>query len=194
MLSTAGLCVSEGSVNVGGVSISRRPDRVLVTPARALIAPLSMQEARPMSDRIVPPDDIRERGPWPPVDDSSRLFDHGWPWCVNAAGHPDPEGGYPAPVRHLPAHECQSRAAFLDGVRRDLDGQQLGVSVYNAASIRFGEPRDDSPPASPRVVLDTWAMEEKQAQRISLTPGAALQLARILVRFADELTFPKRAA
>lgn len=47
-----------------------------------------------MSDRIDPPHWPSQRGPWPAVSDASRLFDHGWPWCVNAAGHPDPDGGY----------------------------------------------------------------------------------------------------
>ena len=38
-----------------------------------------MQEERPMGDRIDSPDDGFERGPWPPVSDPGRLFDHGWP-------------------------------------------------------------------------------------------------------------------
>lgn len=80
-----------------------------------------------MSDRIDPPSDDFERGPWPPVSDVSQLFDHGWRWCVHAAGHPDPDGGYPHPEGHVPWHECRSRAAFLDDVRRDLDGESVGV-------------------------------------------------------------------
>lgn len=110
------------------------------------------------------------------------------------AGHPDPHGGYPDRMRHLSAHECQSRAFFLDGVRRDLAGEPLGVSVYSAAPFRFGRPRDDSASAGPRVVVETWMRDDKAAQRVSLTAGEALQLARILVRCADELTFPKRVA
>ena len=65
-----------------------------------------------MSDRIYPPDDGFGGGPWPPVSDPSRLFDHGWPWCVNAAGHPRSARRLPDPGRHLPAHECHSRAVF----------------------------------------------------------------------------------
>ena len=145
-----------------------------------------------MSDRIDPPDAVFEQGPWPPVSDPGRLFDHGWPWCVNAAGHPDPDGGYPNPERHLPAYECHSRVCFVDGVRRDLNGEPLVVSVYNAAPFRFGQPRDERPPASPRVVLETWTSEDERADRFSLTPAEALHLARILVRCADELTFPRR--
>jgi hypothetical protein len=147
-----------------------------------------------MSDRIDPPDDGFEQGPWPRADDPGRLFDHGWPWCVNAAGHPDRDGGYPDPERHLPAHECHSRAAFVDGACLDLDGEPLGVSVYNAAPFRFGQRRDEVRPASPRVVLEAWTSDDETVQRISVTPGEALRLARILVRWADELTFIQRAA
>jgi hypothetical protein len=114
-----------------------------------------------MSDRIDPPCDHVERGPWPHVDDSSRLFDHGWPWCINAAAHPDPDGGYPDPERHRPCHECRSRESFVEDVRRDLDGEPIGVSVYNAAPFRFGQPRDDTPPAAPRVVLETWTADDE---------------------------------
>lgn len=46
-----------------------------------------------MTDRIHPPAWHSPRGPWPEVNDLSRLFDHGWPGCVNAAAHPDPDGG-----------------------------------------------------------------------------------------------------
>jgi hypothetical protein len=147
-----------------------------------------------MSDRIDPPDDGFEHGPWPPVSDPGRLFDHGWPWCVNATGHPDREGGYPDPHRHLPAHECHSRAAFLVGVRRDMEGEPIGVSVYNAAPFRFGQLRDEAEPASPRVVLEAWTGDGQTVQRISLPPGEALRLARILTRCVDELTFTKRVA
>ena len=45
-----------------------------------------------MTDRIHPPAWHSPRGPWPEVKDLSRLFDHGWPG-VNAAAHPDPDGG-----------------------------------------------------------------------------------------------------
>ena len=147
-----------------------------------------------MSDRIDPPDIGFAQGPWPPASDPERLFDHGWPWCVNAAGHPDPDGGYPDRECHLPAHECHSRSAFLDGVCRDLDGEPLGVSVYNAAPFRFGQLRDEASPACPRVVLEAWTCDDEPAQRIGLTAGEALRLARILLRCADELTFTHRAA
>lgn len=82
----------------------------------------------------------------------------------------------------------------MDGVCRDLDGESVGVSVYIAALFRFGEPRDDKSPAAPRVVLETWTGDGEPSQRVSLTAGEALRLARILVRCADELTFVRRAA
>jgi hypothetical protein len=147
-----------------------------------------------MSDRIDPPTGDFERGPWPQVSDFSQLFDHGWPWCMNAAAQPGPDGSYPDPERHRPWHECRSREVFVDDVRRDLDGEPLGVSVYNAAPFRFGQLRDDAPPAVPRVVLETWTGDDEPAQRMSLTAGEALRLARILVRCADGLTFTQRAA
>ncbi len=167
---------------------------MLVTPDRALIEPLSKQEARPISDRIDPPNDDLERGPWPQVNDLSRLFDHGWPWCVNAAAHPDENHDYPDPERHRPWHECRGTEAFLDDVRSDVAGEAVGVSVYNAAPFRFGEAREDTAPAGARVVLETWTGDDEPAQRVSLTAGEALRLARILVRCADELTFVERAA
>jgi hypothetical protein len=68
------------------------------------------------------------------------------------------------------------------------------VSVYNAAPFQFGKPREDAPPATPRVVLETWTSDEEPSHRVSLTAGEALRLARILVRCADELTFVQRAA
>jgi hypothetical protein len=147
-----------------------------------------------MTNRIDPPNRSAQRGPWPPVSDLSRLYDHGWPWCMNAAGHPDLNGGYPDPERHLPSHECRSREAFVDGGRRGLDGEQVGLSLYSAAAFRFGQPRDDAPPATARVVLETWTSDDNSSQRVSLTAGQALQLARILVRCADDLTFTQRAA
>jgi hypothetical protein len=147
-----------------------------------------------MSDRIDPPNDHLARGPWPPVSDLSRLHDHGWPWCTNAAGHPDRTGGYPDPQRHLPWHECHGPAAFLDGACRDLAGEPLGVRAYNAAPFRFGELREEVPPAQPRVVVETWTSGDKSSVRVSLTAGEALRLARILVRCADDLTFVQRAA
>lgn len=152
------------------------------------------QKARPMSDGIDPTNDNVERGPWPPVNDLSRLFVHGWPRCVDAVAHPDPDGGYLDPQCHVPWHECRSRAAFVDDVRLDLDGEPVGVSVYKAAPFRFGQPRDEAPSATPRVVLEVWTNDDAPAQRISFAPGEALRLARIFERYAEELTFVQRTA
>ena len=52
-----------------------------------------------MSDGIHPPEWPSARGPWPEVNDSSRLYDGGWSWCTNAAAHPDDNAGYPVGLR-----------------------------------------------------------------------------------------------
>jgi hypothetical protein len=148
-----------------------------------------------VTDRIDPPDRPGKRGPWPKVTDLSRLYDHGQPWCVNAAAHPDTNDGYPDPDRHLPWHECRSGEAFLDDVRRDIDGDELGLSVYVASAFQFGQPRDAVESRAARLVIETWQSNaEEPSQRISVNAGDALRLARILVRLVDELTFINRAA
>ena len=78
------------------------------TPDRALIEPVSKQEARPMPDRVDPPNQGFRRGRWPEVTDLSRIYDHGQPWCVNVAGHSDHNGDYPDARRHAQGHECHS--------------------------------------------------------------------------------------
>ncbi|MDT5105573.1 MAG: hypothetical protein QOI25_3086 [Mycobacterium sp.] len=147
-----------------------------------------------MSNRIHPPEWPSPRGPWPEVDSIDRLYDHGWPWCASAAAHPDNHDGYPDQERHVPWHECHGRELFIDGTRRDLDGEPVGVSVYIAAPFRFGQPRDERLPATARVVLETWTSDDDSSHRVSLTPGQALQLARILVGCADNVTFTDRVA
>jgi hypothetical protein len=113
---------------------------------------------------------------------------------VNAAAHPDRNGGYPDRDRHLPWHECRSLESYVDGARLGLDGQAVGVSAYAAAGFRFGRTRDHAGLSQPRAVLETWPLESTEAaQRISLTPAGALHLARILVHIADGLTFTERA-
>jgi hypothetical protein len=167
-----------------------RPERVLQHRARALIEPLNEQEARPMTDRNDPPS-----RPWPEVTDLSRLYDHGQPWCANARAHPDLNGGYPDADRHLPWHECRSNEAFVDDARRNLDSDELGLTVYLASAFRFGELRDTTESHAPRVVIETWPSDaDGPSQRVSMGAGSALRLARILVRFADELTFVERVA
>ena len=48
-----------------------------------------------MPDHINSPNQATPRGPWPDWDGVDQLHDVGIGWCVNAAGHPDPTGGYP---------------------------------------------------------------------------------------------------
>ena len=81
----------------------------------------------------------------------------------------------------------RQKSALLPIVQKDVEAAR--VSVYNAAPFQFGEPRDSTPTAAPRVVLETWTNDEEASQRVSLTPGEAFRLARILVHCADELTF-----
>jgi hypothetical protein len=148
-----------------------------------------------MKDRNDPPDRPAERGPWPEVTDLGKLYDHGQAWCANARAHPDDNGGYPDPDRHLPWHECRGMEAFVDDARRGLDGDQLGLSAYAAAPFRFGQPREAAQPREARIVVETWRVNGDEAsQRISINTGNALRLARILVRLVDELTFVRRTA
>jgi hypothetical protein len=45
------------------------------------------------------------------------------------------------------------------------------------------------------VVVGTWPIDSQQpVQRVSLSRGEALRLARILVRLVDDLTFVERAS
>jgi hypothetical protein len=79
-----------------------------------------------------------------------------------------------------------------------LDGEPVGVSVYVAAPFRFGQPRENTSPPPARVVLETWlAASDERAERVSLSAGEALRLARVLARLADgladDLTFAGRA-
>ncbi|HZC51168.1 MAG TPA: hypothetical protein VE441_01535 [Mycobacterium sp.] len=148
-----------------------------------------------MSDRSDPSSWPCPRGPWPEVTDLSRLYDHGQPWCVNARAHPDRNHGYPDPNHHLPWHECRSDEIAIDDARRNIDGNQVGLTVYLAAAFRFGQPRDTTDPPSTRIVIETWRPDtDEPSQRVSLNPGSALRLARILARLVDELTFVTRAA
>ncbi|MDT4934833.1 MAG: hypothetical protein QOK11_2725, partial [Pseudonocardiales bacterium] len=68
------------------------------------------------------------------------------------------------------------------------------VAVYAAAPFHFGQPRDAAQPRGARVVVETCrANTDEPSQRMSISPGDALRLARILVRLADELTFTRHA-
>lgn len=143
-----------------------------------------------MSDRIDPFISSAPPGPWPAVTDTSRLYDHGQPWCVNAAAHPDRNAGYPDRDRHMPWHECRTRETYLDSALLDLDGDPVGISAYAAAPFRFGQPRTAASASAPRIVVESWPREaDGPALRFSLDAAQALRLARNLVHLADQLTF-----
>lgn len=132
------------------------------------------------------------RGPWPEVSDISRVYDHGWRWCVNARGHPQSSGGYPDVQRHDPWDECRTHTWFLDGARRGLSGPEVELSVYGAAAFRFGQPRDGTSLPRPRVVIESYDLADEASQpgliRLSVPIGEARQFARLLGWAADSLT------
>jgi hypothetical protein len=67
--------------------------------------------------------------------------------------------------------------------------------VYVAAAFRFGQPREVAVPVATRVVIESWeGASDGTTTRISLSPGEALRLARVLTHLADEITFARRAA
>jgi hypothetical protein len=125
-------------------------------------------------------------GIWPEVSDVSRLYDQGAPWCVNAEGHPEANGGYPAASVHNPPHECQSPSLYLDGVRLDLTGVPTGLQIYAARPFLFGLPREAAHDSSTRIVFETYDEPGGSALlRCSLTCGEALRVAAGLVRIVD---------
>jgi hypothetical protein len=131
------------------------------------------------------------------VTDSTRLFDHGAWWCVNRAGHPDPDDGYPDVDRHTPWDECHSITGSFADVRADLTGPPLELELYAAAPFRFGCLRAavTDPSTSPRVVLECYSDggAESRELRFSLSLGEALRLARRLKHLVDEVSYPHRA-
>lgn len=148
-----------------------------------------------MPEPTQPSERPRARGPWPDVEDLSRIYDHGRSWCANADAHPDANGGYPDPDRHLPWRECRTLATAIAGVRADLHGAALELEVYAAASFTFGEPRTPNATGhETRVVLEAYAdgpgTEAGYSTRLSLSIGDALHLARKLVQIVDVVTVP----
>ncbi len=132
-----------------------------------------------MSDRTQPPNWPSPRGPWPEVTDTSRLFDHGKPWCSTAHSHPEPEDGYPDVNRHVPWNECRTLVSYFDGARHDLSGTPAGLELYAAAVFQFGTLRREALPGETRIVLETYVDEPGQEPvRVSLPVGEALRLAR----------------
>lgn len=178
------------------------------TPDRALIETLLRTGARPTeADRIDPCSDPTPRGPWPPVTDLTRIYDHGRDWCTHRDARPEQNGGYPA-APHLPS-ECRTREYFLDVVtdaRTRLDGERddeqvstaVGLSFYCASAFRFGQARASALPSVPRVVLETWTGRAEGADRsngaampgrVALTVGEALKLARLIEHVVETVMF-----
>ena len=142
-----------------------------------------------MSDRTNPASWPNSRGPWHEVKNVTRVYDHGMPWCLNTAGHPDPDGGYPDPAIHLPADECRSAGLCLDGVKCDLTGPTGGLEVYAAQPFRFGELRATARDASTRMVLEFFDETGRvPSTRYSLPLGESLRLARRLSQLVDLVT------
>jgi hypothetical protein len=142
-----------------------------------------------MSDRTNPASWPNPRGPWHEVGDLTRVYDHGMPWCLNAAGHPDSSGGYPEPAIHLPADECRTAGLYLDGVTRELTGPGCGLEVYAAHQFRFGELRATAGRPSTRIVVDFFDDSGSvSSARYSLTLGESLRLARRLSQLVDLVT------
>ena len=146
-----------------------------------------------MTDRIDSSGEQARRGPWPEYRNAEQDYDHGRRWCVNADGHPG-DDGYPDPDVHVPWHECRGVAAWLDGARRDLDGEPLEMSVYLAAPFRFGQPRSSTADPTTRLVIDACGADDRDAVRLSIDLGEATRLARILNRLVDSVSLPDFAA
>jgi hypothetical protein len=145
-----------------------------------------------MTDRIDPTTWPTPRGPWPEVEDPSRIYDHGRPWCINATGHPG-EGGYPDPQAHVPWGECHGPDITLTEIRDHLGGDLLDLSVFVAAPFRFGEPRRLVDNTARLVLEAATESSETPSIRFSLGLGEALRLARAINHLVDEVTMPARA-
>lgn len=87
------------------------------------------------------------------------------------------------------------RDADADGALRDLDAEQVGVSVYVATRFRFGQARGNTPTPDARVVVEAWALDDdERTERFSVSASEALRLVHILVRLADAHQVRRRVA
>jgi hypothetical protein len=126
------------------------------------------------TDPARPPD---PNGPWLTVTGVDQLFDHGRPWCANAAGHPSGDQSYPDAAVHVPV-ECRSQSLFVDDNRQDLHGASMELEVYVAAPFRFGWARSHGyrPSRAPRIVFefgDDAVDQPELATRFSVCVAAA---------------------
>jgi hypothetical protein len=128
-----------------------------------------------VTDRTNPPHRPSRRPsdshPWPEVTDLSRLYDHGAQWCINAAGHPPREAGYPDPLIHVPPFECRTAGLYIDDVTEDLDSPAHGLEIYAARPFRFGEPRIARPAPSTRIVFEYLDANDEPMARFSISLG-----------------------
>jgi hypothetical protein len=122
------------------------------------------------------------------VPDLSRLYDHGAPWCINAAGHPPRENGYPNPRIHLPPFECRSISLYFDDLRADLAGPAHGLEVYIAQPFQFGRLRTAEPAPSPRVVFEYQDEGDEPVARYSLAIADGLRLALEMLRLVTAIS------
>lgn len=136
-----------------------------------------------MQDRIDSSTWPTSRGPWPPVIDSSRMYDSGALWCLNALGHPGAEQDYPNSEKHFPFDECQTPGFWVEDVQAELDGPALDLAIYGARPFQFGAARDLCGPGRARLVLDLCELESGNGRvRFSIGQGEALLLASHLRR------------
>lgn len=144
-----------------------------------------------MSDRTQAPNWPTPRGPWPEVSDTSRLFDHGKPWCATAHAHPEADDGYPDVDRHVPWNECRTLPSYFDGARQELHGPPIDLELYAAAGYQFGALRGEASPAETRIVLEVYADRPgEEPTRVSLPLGEALRLSRRITQLIDHVSIP----
>jgi hypothetical protein len=140
-----------------------------------------------VTDRTNPPDRPSASHPWPEVTDLSRLYEHGAPWCVNAAGHPPREAGCPDPRIHVPPFECPSPGLYIDDIAADLDDPAHGLEIYAARPFQFGQARAKEPTPTTRVVFEYVDDKDESIARFSVSLGQSALLALEVLRLVTAL-------
>lgn len=141
-----------------------------------------------MTNRTNRPDPPSSRGPWPKATDGNRLYDHGAPWCVNSAGHPPREDGYPDPQIHQPPYECRSVSIYLDDLRADLDGPPLQLEIYLAQPFQFGQLRTTEPAPRPHLIFEYLDDVDEPVGRFSLPIADGFRLALEVLRLLTAIS------